>query len=177
MMGRMATVVEWIMFNNEKFNKEDENNLFDPITNNTIVLCSDYKAMDMLANEIINTINGAAEYNDYSCDQEDVGNAKLVLSFGLQRLIDINGQRITIALEPAIIYKAQGIDDIWFFNLQSSADGAKCVGSIYPMLVFKGSNDVWNAGLDEVYKTICNGQYGTYNGKWVDLHAEEGLLV
>lgn len=32
-----------------------------------------------------------------------------------------------------------------------------------------GSHEVWNDGKDEVYKMICNGRYGTYDGKWVDL--------
>lgn len=40
------------------------------------------------------------------------------------------------------------------------------------MRIFKGSNKVWEDGKDEVYKMICNGRYGTYDGKWVDLHGE-----
>jgi hypothetical protein len=43
--------------------------------------------------------------------------AKLDLCFGLQRIIDINGQKITIGLEPAIIYKANKPEDIWLFYL------------------------------------------------------------
>ena len=66
--------------------------------------------MDTLTKEIINTVNGKAEYNDYCCDDED-------LCFGLQRIIDINGQKITIGLEPAIIYKANKPEDIWLFYL------------------------------------------------------------
>lgn len=45
------------------------------------------------------------------------GKAKLDLCFGLQRIIDINGQKITIGLEPAIIYKANKPEDIWLFYL------------------------------------------------------------
>ena len=37
------------------------------------------------------------------------------------------------------------------------------------MLIFKGSYDLWDTGKDEVYKTICNGRYGCYDGQWVDL--------
>lgn len=58
--------------------------------------------MDTLTKEIINTVNGKAE---------------LDLCFGLQRIIDINGQKITIGLEPAIIYKANKPEDIWLFYL------------------------------------------------------------
>lgn len=163
-------MVSWISFNDERFITEEDNNLLAPLTNNTIILCSSYEAMDTLAAEICNTINGSADYNDYDCDQDDVGNAKVVLSFGLQRLIDINGQRITIALEPAIVYKAKAIDDIWFFDKRLDVDETKHSEAIYPMFIFKGVSEVWNAGLDEVYRTICSGQYGTYNGNWVKLH-------
>ncbi|MCM1235667.1 MAG: hypothetical protein NC489_36695, partial [Ruminococcus flavefaciens] len=118
-----------------------------------------------------NTVNSEAEYNDYDCDDEDVGSAKLWLSFGLQRVIDINGQRITLALEPSIIYKAKDIEDIWLFDW-SGDDGLGVrpyEEFIYPVCIFKGSHEVWSDGKDEMYKMICNGQYGTYDGKWVDL--------
>lgn len=101
-----------IKFNSSRFKTEDDYNLFSPITENSIILCNNYNLMDSLTKEILNTVNGQAEYNDYDCDDEDLGQAKLWLSFGLQRVIDINGQRITLALEPAIIYKADNIEDI-----------------------------------------------------------------
>lgn len=37
------------------------------------------------------------------------------------------------------------------------------------MLIFKGSRQIWEAGNDEVYKTICNGQFGCYDGNFVNL--------
>lgn len=161
-----------IEFKDERFMRKDENNLFSPITENAIILCHNYRLMDSLAEEIINTVNGKAEYNDYDCDDEDVGQAKMWLSFGLQRVIDINGQRITLALEPAIIYKANNIDDVWLFDYIGSKEVdtlPEYQEFIYPMVIFKGSKKVWNDGKDEVYKTICNGRYGTYDGAWVDL--------
>lgn len=158
-----------IQFTHERFKIEDDYNLFDGLTNNTIVICSCYKLMDILANEICNTVNGKAEHNNYDCDDEDLGNAKIMLQFGLQRIIDINGQRITLALEPAIVYKAKDINDLWFFDWSGGLVGTAYKEFIYPMTVFKGSQLVWDEGLDEVYKTVCNGRYGTYDGRWVDL--------
>ena len=102
-----------IEFTDNRFKKEEDYNLLSPISNNTIILCNNYKLMDSLAKEILDTVNGNAEYNVYDCDDEDVENAKIWLSFGLQRIIDINGQKITLSLEPAIIYKADNIEDIW----------------------------------------------------------------
>lgn len=165
-----------IEFNDSRFRKKDDDNLFYEITNNTIVLCHNYKLMDSLAKEILDTVNGKAEYNNYDCDDEDIGHAKLCLSFGLQRIIDINGQRITLALEPAIIYKANDIADIWFFDCRTQYEPNNLSGYeefIYPMNIFKGSQEIWNKGKDEVYKTICNGQYGTYDGKWVKINCEK----
>lgn len=158
-----------IQFTDERFKTEDDYNLFDGLTSNTIIICHDYKLMDTLAKEICNTVNGKAEYNNYDCDDEDLGNAKTILQFGLQRVIDINGQRITLALEPAIIYKAKDINDVWFFDWSGGSATTVYKEFIYPMTIFKGSHATWNEGLDEVYKTICNGRYGTYDGRWVDL--------
>lgn len=162
-------MVRGIQFTDKRFKTEDDYNLLCELTKNTIIICNNYKLMDTLTKEIINTINGLAEYNNYDCEDEDVGNAKVILQFGLQRIIDINGQRITLALEPAILYKANSIDDIWFFNWSGGAAGAVYKEIIYPMTIFKGSHEVWNKGKDDVYKTICNGRYGTYDGRWIDL--------
>ena len=41
------------------------------------------------------------------------------------------------------------------------------------MTVFIGSNALWNRGLSVVYKTIVNGQYGCYDGKWVNIKEEK----
>ena len=89
-----------IEFKDKRFRTKENDNLLSPLTNNTIILCNNYKLMDSLAIEIINTVNGEAEYNDYDGHDEDVRNAKMWLSFGPQIVIDISGQRITLSLEP-----------------------------------------------------------------------------
>ena len=160
-------MVRGILFKDKRFDTYEDNNLMYQITENTIILCNNYKLMASLAEEIINTINGQAEYNDYDCDEEDVGKAKCTLNFGLQKVIDINGQTITLCMEPAMVYKAKNIEDIWFFDWSGTDDNYK--EFIYPMTIFKGSFEVWESGLDEVYKMIVDGRYGTYDGKWVNL--------
>lgn len=156
-------MIESIVFNSDKYKQEEEYNVIE-FTENTIILCNNLKLMSSLAEEIVNTVNGKAEYNDYWCDDKDIGKARYVLNFGLQKIIDINGQRITLGLEPALIYKADKPEDIWLFDVSRSGKEAA-----WPMLIFKGSHDMWNKGKDEVYKTICNGSYGCYYGQWVDL--------
>ena len=64
-------------------------------------------------------------------------------------------------LEPAMVYKAKQIEDIWFLDCSGSGDDYK--EQIYPMTVFKGSRQVWDEGLDKVYRTIITGAYGCYN--------------
>lgn len=166
-------MVNGIQFTDKRFKTEDDYNSLGGLTNNTIIICHDYKLMDSLTKEICNTINGKAEHNNYDCDNFDIGNAKIVLQFGLQRIIDINGQRITLALEPSIIYKAKEMADIWFFDWKGGDAGAIYEEFIYPMTIFKGSKDIWKKGLDEVYKMICNGRYGTYDGSWVNLNVNK----
>ncbi len=167
-----------IEFKDKRFRAKEDYNLFSPISENAIILCNNYKLMDSLAKEILNTINGKAEYNSYDCDDEDVGNGKMLLAFGLQRVIGINSQRITLALEPSIIYKANDIEDIWLFDQKENNNLGVCryEGFIYPVCIFKGSREVWNNGKDEMYKVICGGRYGTYDGKWIDSHGKEEIL-
>lgn len=160
-----------IEFKDKRFDTNDENNQFIDLTNNTIVLCSNYKLMATLAIEIVKTVNGEAEYNDYRCAEEDVGKAKYCLNFGLQKVIHINDQTITLCLEPAMIYKAKDIKDIWFCDWKGSGEDYKEV--IYPMDAFIGSKGIWNKGLDEVYKNIVSGRYGCYDGEWTKLGLEE----
>lgn len=154
-----------ILFKDKRFSTKNEENFVQPITDNMIILCANYKLMYSLAEEIVNTINGNAEYNDYDCDDNDVGAAKYALNFGLQKVIDINGQKITLCLEPAMIYKAKRIEDIWFIDYSGKDESYE--EFLYAMADFRGSRDVWDKGLDEVYKTICNGRYGCYDGSWV----------
>lgn len=156
-------MVEAIEFKHERFEIKNYYNLLAPITDNIIILCNNAKLMYNLAEEIINTINGKAEYNDYWCDEEDVGKAKYELNFGLQKVININGQKVTLGLEPALVYKAKQIEDIFFFDCNGYDKEA-----LYPMTVFKGSYDVWEEGLDKIYRMIVSGRYGCYDGKWVN---------
>lgn len=160
-------MVRGIKFNHPRFDTNNDNNILGPITENTIILCNNPSLMRMFATEIVATINGEAEYNDYDCDDEDVGKAKFELEFGLQKVIDINGQKIFLALEPAMVYKAKQIEDIWFLDWVGSGDNYR--EQIYPMTVFKGSREKWDEGLCAVYKMIVGGRYGCYDGKWTNL--------
>ena len=165
---RSSKMVRGIKFTDKRFREEDDDNMLCPMTENTIILCHDYKLMDTLAKEIMDTINDETENNQLDCDDEDVGNAKMWMCFGLQRIIDVNGQRITLALEPSVIYKANSIDDIWLFNYHSNNE-TQYQEFIYPITIFKGAEEIWNKVKDELYKTICAGNFGTYDGCWVDL--------
>ena len=161
-------MVYGILFTDKRFDTNNQNNQLDFTTENTIILCNNYNLMASLAEEIVKTINGEAEYNDYCCDEEDVGKAKYELNFGLQKVIDINGQKIILCLEPAMIYKANKIEEIWFCDWIGKDDTYK--ESVYPMTVFIGCDEVWNEGLDKVYRMIVSGRYGCYDGReWTKL--------
>lgn len=165
-------MVRGILFKDKRFDTNDENNLMYQITENTIILCANFKLLKSLAKEIINTINGLAEYNDYDCDENDIGKAKYILECGWQKIIAINGQKITLCLEPAIIYKAKSIKDIWFIDEVGTDEDYK--EQIYPMTIFKGSYEVWDKGMDNVYKYIVNGRYGVYDSnQWYSQHIKE----
>ena len=156
-------MLEDILFKAKRF--AENNNCMAELTNNTIILCSNYKVMDSLADEIVKTVNGEAEYNDYYCEDEDVGNAKFTMSFGLQRTIEINDQKIILCLEPAMIYRAKHIEDIWFAT--STGEGDNYKAAVYALTSFIKSKDIYTAGLDEVYKCIVAGRFGCYDGSWI----------
>lgn len=158
-------MVRGIKFNAERFDTKDDNNLMNPITENTVVICNNRKLIESLEKEIISTINGKAEYNDYDCDIEDVGKARSDSRCDIQKVIDINGQKIILSLEPAIIYRAEKIEDVWFYDWYGIGESYR--EQIYPLIVFKGSRDKWNEGRDAVYNMIIAGRYGGYDGSWV----------
>lgn len=155
-------MLEGIEFKNKQFDNHEENNLFSPLTENTIVLCNNYNLMMQLAEEIKNTINGDAEYNEYYCDDNDVGVGEYKMFSYLQKIIQINNQQITLSLEPSIIYKAKKVEDIWFADFNSCG-----TISIWPLTIFEGYEVLWSSGLDKVYKDICNGRYGCFDGCWI----------
>jgi hypothetical protein len=159
-------MLDYIEFNNNEF-EEGYNNLGGELTNNTIILCDSYETMNTLHKYIIDVVNEEDSENindvsvNYYCEDEDVRQAKTTLCFGLQRVVQINNQTITLALEPSIMYKAEEMYDIWFVEKYDKY-------RICAMSRFKGSVDKWNEGKDAIYKYVVNGRYGCYDGKWFD---------
>lgn len=164
-------MVNGILFKDKRFETIDDNNFLCPLTENTIILCNNRKMMHKLAAEIVATINGEAEYNDYDCNDEDIGKARIESSFGLRVVVKINNQRITLCLEPAMIYKANSINDIWFYDCFGKDETYR--EQIYPLFVFQGHKEVWEKGKDELYEMIVSGRYGTYDGNWVDFKEDK----
>lgn len=160
-------MLESILFKAQRFDSDNKNNSMCELTANTIILCSDYRIMNSLGDEIVNTVNGEADYNDYYCEDEDVGKARYTMCFGLQRVIEINEQKIILCLEPAMIYRATQIEDIWFAT--SAGEGTEYKEAVYPMTAFIGGQTVYAEGLDKVYKFIVSGRYGCYDGNWVNI--------
>ena len=160
-------MVNGILFKDSTFDTTQDNNLMYPLTENTIILCQDYKLMDNISHDIINIINGKEKLSDYDCSEDDVGKAKYEFNFGLQRVIDINGQKIILCLEPAMIYRATKPEDIWFAGWVD-VDGI-IKKSVYPMLTYMGSMDIWNQGLNAVYKKISCGSFGYFTGSRVNI--------
>lgn len=147
----------------ERFDMEQ--NTLAELTDNTIILCRNFDMMSTLAGDIVRAINKKGDYYDYICDDEDIGKAKYDVKLFLQKTIDINGQKISLCLEPAMVYRAKRIEDIWFLdygypNNQKSEQ-------IYPLTAFKGARELWESGLDAVYTQIAIGRYGGYNGEWI----------
>lgn len=159
-------MLEGIRFNDKRFHQDDDCNIMAELTGNTIILCRNFDMMQALAEEIYNTINGRAEHNDYYCDEEDVGKARYKKTFFLQHVIKINDQKITLCLEPAMVYRAQSFEDIWFFDHKKV--GNDYLWTLTPLSTYKGAKEIWDKGLDCVYTQVTIGRYGGYTGEWID---------
>ena len=154
-----------IRINDDRFLRDDESNVLSELTDNTIIICRNYEMMEALAKDIAKTVNGNVERHDYDCDDEDIGKARYRINFFLQKTIGINDQTITLCLEPAMVYKAKCIEDIWF--LDRNWHNKQPLEQVYPMTIFNGAREVWEGGLDAVYTQIAIGRYGGYNGEWI----------
>jgi hypothetical protein len=159
-------MLEGIRFNDPRFDSNDGNNILSPLTENTIILCCNCDVMYHLSEDIFNTVNNRVQQHDYACDDEDIGNAQYRIGFFLQRVIQINAQTITLCLEPAMVYKAKELDDIWFLDTKKIGD--RYVEQIIPLKAYKGARELWEKGLDAVYKEIVIGRYGGYTGEWIE---------
>jgi hypothetical protein len=100
------------------------------------------------------------------CDNEDYNilyKDRCFIEFGLTTIFNLYNQRITLSVEPSVIYKANKLEDIWLVE----TDIDERFYSVFPILDFESSDKVFNKGLDEVYKMIVSGRYGCYDGSWV----------
>ena len=164
-----------IRFNDERFDSNDGNNVLGELTKNTIIICRNFDMMYTLAKDIFDTVNDRVQKHDYDCDDEDIDAAQYGIGFFLQRVIKINDQTITLCLEPAMVYKAQQLDDIWFLDTKKIGD--RYAEQIYPLSAFKGAKELWAAGLDAVYREIVIGRYGGYTGEWIEDDRKHGLYI
>lgn len=152
-----------IEFKTDRFTQEDGYNSFCGLTNNTIILCCSTSIKRELVKEIQDTLNEQRERNDYDCNEKDIRNYHVLINFLTTTILRIGDQIIVFSVEPTCIFKANNIDDIWFCNENCQTDKI----CLYPMTIFKGSKEKWNEGIIEVYKFICNGRYGTYDGEYL----------
>lgn len=164
-----------IRFNSGQFDKTDYNNTFGELTENTIVICRNFDMKKALEQEIRATVNGRTECNDYDCDDEDIGRAEYGINTYLQTVIEINNQKIILCLEPAMVYTAKSIKDIWFLDRRKV--GNDYLYTLIPFYAYRGAEDTWAKGLDSIYAQITIGRYGGYTGEWIDDSRKHTIFI
>ena len=150
---------EWIEIDNILGDKYD-------LTENTIILCNNtktkYKMVKLTINVLdrkFNTLyNAWVDEEDYDIFDKD----RCFINFSSITIFNLYNQKITLSIEPSIIYKAKNVKDIHFVDVD-----CKNKYMVYAMTNFEDSEEIFNKGLDEVCKTIIGGRYGCYNGSWV----------
>lgn len=150
-------MIECIEFTNPIFEADDDNNVISPTTNNMIILCSSSEIKNVLSDEIekLNEDDGA---NYGSTDGNDVV-IKNVIRYKPTSIYQINGeeQRIIITVEDPFIIAAKNKWDIWFADINKDEKI-----EIYPFAAFKGHQEVWDKGIDRVYRDVLVGRYGDF---------------
>lgn len=146
----------------ERFDFNDENNYIDIITNNSIILCEDTRIKYFLTRQIEDICDGkyqnteVCDYDVGDCEEEPkITNMMEYLPTTIFTLD--NEQKITLTVEAPFILTATSIDDIWFAQ-RTKEDKI----SIYPFRVFIGHKEVWDEGVEKVYKSFIHGRYGCY---------------
>ena len=156
-------MLKGILFNDpEKFDFYDDNNLMDVITNNCIILCEDTRVKNFLASQIEDICDGKHQSEEgYSYDvgdqEEDPKITNRMMYLPTSIFTIDNEQKITLTVEAPFILTAISIEDIWF-----AARSIENKISIYPLRVFKGHKETWDAGIEKVYKDFISGRYGYY---------------
>lgn len=171
-------MIKGIEFNGEEWEKEKDHNFLGVLeikdeniglTNNVVVLCENrdikYKISKTI-NDILNHKFDDSNEVDFVCEDEDYNilyKDRCFIEFGLTTIFNLYNQRITLSIEPSVIYKATKLEDIWL----AETDIDERFYSVFPILDFESSDKVFNKGLDEVYKMIVSGRYGCYDGSWI----------
>lgn len=153
-------MIECIKFTNPIFETDDDNNIISPTTNNMIILCSSTRIKNILSDEIenLNEDDGA----DYASTDWNEVEIKTVIRYKPTSVYAINGeeQRIIITVEDPFILTSENIWDIWFADINKNEKI-----EIYPFAAFKGYQEVWDKGIDMVYRDVLAGRYGNF-GKY-----------
>ena len=148
-----------------QFDMTNDNNLMSDLTNNIIILCSNWRTKNFILKQICDIYECKheedIETNHIYNTENEVYNEdfKTILSYRPTTVLLIDGiQQIILTVEAPFIFEAHSIEDIWFANEENN------LISIYPLYVFKGHKDDWDKGEIEIYKNFINGKYGCYNG-------------
>lgn len=151
-----------------QFDMTDDNNLMSVLTNNVIILCSNWRTKNFLTRQIEEILDGKHESDlqinhDY-CFDKDIDNilddvsCYIISSYRPTTILKCDNQFIVLTVEAPFIFEAHDIKDIWF------ADEDNNLISIYSLSVFKEHKEDWKKGKIEVYKNFINGRYGCYSG-------------
>lgn len=149
-----------------QFDMTNDNNLMSDLTNNTIILCSNWRTKNFILKQICDIYECKhkedIETNHIYNTENEVYNEdfKTILSYRPTTVLLIDGiQQIILTVEASFILQAQSPKDIWFVDYDK--DNKLLV---YPFTIFKGYKDDWDEGVMELYKNVCNGRYGCYVG-------------
>lgn len=154
-------MLDAILFNDpKKFKQESEYNYIDTITDNCIILCEDTGVKCFLAQQIEDICTGKHKESGYDYWADSPLNITDRFEYLPTTIFEIDEeQKISITIEPPFVLTANSPADIWFAIRDMENKVA-----IYPFRLFKGFNEVWESGIQNVYKSVISGKFGCYDG-------------
>ena len=127
--------------------KEIEKYKMYQLTKNTIILCNNSEIKYKLISEFADEIN-------------DIINIKTIVTYKPTSiyLID-NEQKFIVTTEAPFILKCNNPYDLWFCDMNNKNEI-----QLWSFVEFKEYKQIWDKGIEEVYKEVINGRFGCYEG-------------
>ena len=155
------------MISNLEFNSLSKKKIeMNELTKNVVVLFNNSVLKNTFREEFAkisqDEIEGELDNDDvnYSTTTDCKAQIKETIAYLPTSIYIVNNeQRFILTAEAPFVLQCTNPYDLWFCDTNSENEV-----QIWSFVDFIGHKEIWDKGIDEVYRTVINGRYGCYNG-------------